>query len=373
MIAYCPTSYFRAPAALSPLRCPSTGEPLEYTELPAFDASSIDPKQPGHWRYAAMLPVVAEGQTRISLGEGWTPLIEDTWSDIPVHWKLDALMPSGSYKDRGFSVLINWLVGLGATVAMEDSSGNAGASLACYAARAGIHACIYVPENAPAPKKAQVAVYGAELVEVPGPRSAATDAVVAATRLNKGTKYASHALHPAYLLGQMTSAWEIWEQLNGSVPDWFVAPVGQGGLLLGAWRGFQRLHAAGLIDKLPRLVAVQIVPYTPIYDAFHAGLKRVEIVCPQFEQVSADGVAIIKPNRSVTVLEALRQSEGTAIAVSDKNVLAARDRLAERGLFVEPTSATVAAALHKLKPHIQPGETVVAMLTGHGLKRPPNT
>jgi threonine synthase len=354
------------------LRCPSTGEPLEYTDLPPFDAGAIDPAQQGLWRYAAMLPVVAAGQTRISLGEGWTPLIPDTWGGVPVHWKLDSLMPSGSYKDRGFSVLVNWLVGLNASIAVEDSSGNAGASLACYAARAELHACIYVPESAPAPKKAQVAVYGAELVEVPGPRSAATDAAVAATRLNKGTKYASHALHPAYLLGQMTSAWEIWEQLGGTAPDWFIAPVGQGGLLLGAWRGFQQLHAADLIDKLPRMVAVQVVPYTAIYDAFHAGLKRVEIVCPQFEPVSADGVAIIKPNRSVTVLEALRHSRGTAIAVSDKAVLTARDRLAEQGLFVEPTSATVAAALHKLKAQIRPGETVVAMLTGHGLKRPPD-
>jgi len=371
LIAYCPTSHFRAPALQSPLRCPITGEPLEYTELPPFDAASIDPMQPGHWRYAAMLPVVTGGCARISLGEGWTPLVPDTWRDMSVQWKLDALMPTGSYKDRGFSVLVNWLVGLGASIAVEDSSGNAGASLACYAARAGLDACIYVPESAPAPKKAQVAIYGAELVEVPGPRIAATDAAVAATRLNKGTKYASHALHPAYLLGQMTCAWEIWEQLNRTAPDWLVVPVGQGGLLLGAWRGFEHLHRAGLIDKLPRLVAVQVRPYTPIHDAFQSEAERVHTVPPQVEPVSADGIAITKPVRVVSVLRALRRSNGATIAVTDKETLKARDALATRGLFVEPTSATVAAALRKLKPSIQPGEIVVAALTGHGLKRPP--
>lgn len=357
---------------LSPLRCPATGDPLEYTDLPRFDAQAIDPAQPGHWRYAAMLPVVADTQPRISLGEGWTPLVPDTWRDLPVLWKLDTIMPTGSYKDRGFSVLINWLVGLNASIAVEDSSGNAGASLACYAARAGLPACIYVPESAPAPKKSQIAVYGAELVEVPGPRSAATDAAVAATRLNKGTKYASHALHPAYLLGQMTGAWEIWEQMNRKVPEWLVVPVGQGGLMLGLWRGFQQLQGAGLIAKMPRLVAVQISPYTPIYDAFSNDLKRVDNICPQFAEVSADGIAIVHPNRSVTLLQAIRESNGTVIAVSDKATLRARDALAAQGLFVEPTSATVAAALHKLKPLVQPGENVVCMLTGHGLKRPPD-
>jgi threonine synthase len=243
--------------------------------------------------------------------------------------------------------------------------------LACYAARAGLHACVYVPSSAPSPKKAQVAVYGAELVEVPGPRVAATDAAVAATRLNKGTKYASHALHPAYLLGQMTSAWELWEQLNREVPDWLVVPVGQGGLMLGLWRGFEHLQRAGLIKKMPRLVAVQIRPYTAVFDAFHGGEQMVNGVCPQFESVCADGIAIARPLRSVSVLRALRQSSGTVLAVNDKETIKARDALATQGLFVEPTSATVAAALRKLKPSVQRGETVVAMLTGHGLKRPP--
>lgn len=371
MIAYCPSSNFRVAAERSPLRCPITSKPLEYTDLPLFQTNLIDTKQPGLWRYAAMLPVVAPEAERVTLGEGWTYLVPDQWAGIPVYWKNDALMPSGSYKDRGVSVMLNWLIGQGATLIVEDSSGNAGASVACYAARAGLRTCIFVPESAPDTKKTQIAYYGAELVEVPGSRNAAADAAVAATRLNKGTKYASHTLQPSYLLGLMTCAWEIWEQLGQNVPDWFVVSTGQGGLLLSVWRGFQHLQQCGLIDKLPKLVAVQAEPYTPIHEAFTNGLTDVSEHISHLESISADGIAISKPLRSVSVLTALRDSNGTTISVNEKEVLEARESLAQRGLYVEPTSAAVGAAITKLRPVIEPHETVVAALCSMGLKRPP--
>lgn len=371
MIAFCPTSEFRASAERSPLRCPLTGHPIEYTDLPAFKRGLIDPKQPGLWRYAKMLPVVGEGHERVTLGEGWTPLLPDRWGDLPLFWKHEALMPTASYKDRGASVMINWLIGHGAARVVEDSSGNAGASVACYAVRAGLHACIYVPDSAPETKKAQIAYYGAELVEVPGSRSASTDAAVAATRLDKGTKYASHVLQPSYILGLMTCAWEIWEQLGYKVPDWFVVSTGQGGLLLGVWRGFQHLQRCGLIDKLPKMVAVQAEPYTPIHEAFTSGLEEVSDHISHLEPISADGIAISKPLRSAAVLSALRRSNGTTVAVSEAEVLAARITLAKQGFYVEPTSAAVGAALTKLRPQIVSGEIVVGALCSMGIKRPP--
>ena len=371
MIAYCPTSRFRVQAEVSPLRCPISGDPLEYTEIPRFAPELIDDDEVGIWRYAAMLPVVAPGHERITLGEGWTPLLRDRWGDQEVYWKLDALMPTGSYKDRGVCVMVNWLAGLGAVTVVDDSSGNAGASLACYAARAGLDACIYVPESAPEPKKEQIAIYGAELVEVPGPRDATTKAAEAASRMVESVKYASHAWHPAFLLGQMTTAWEIWEQLRGRVPDWLIAPTGHGGSLLGSWRGFQHLYHSGVIKKLPRLVAVQSEPYTPVYEAFHADRDTV-ISSPRSEKISADGIAISTPVRSKALLAALRSSQGTAVAVTEREVRAYHERLARRGLFVEPTSATVAIALDKLKGKIQPDSVVVAVITGHGLKNPPH-
>ncbi len=373
VIAYCPTSRFRVAAQLSPLRCPATNEPLEYSELPAFHPDRIEPQEQGLWRYSAMLPVVAVGRTRISLGEGWTPLVADKWEGSAVLWKLDALMPTGSYKDRGVSVMVNWLAGMGAEVLVDDSSGNAGASLACYAARAGLEATIYVPETAPEPKKAQVSVYGAELVEVPGPRSQCALAAENATRGSRESAYASHAWHPAFLLGMMTLAWEIWEQMGRKVPQWVVAPVGNGGLIMGIWRGFQHLQKSGLTESLPRLVAVQAEPFTPVVDAFRLHNVDYEEPPSLLETIAADGIAISRPVRGHAVVKALEESAGIAVAVTAGEVNSAHLQLAKRGLFVEPTSATVAAALAKLGEQILPGEVVVAILTGHGLKRPPHS
>lgn len=347
-----------------------TGQPLEFTELPAFLPERINPQQPGLWRYAAMLPVVAAGRERITLGEGWTPLIADTWHNRPVHWKYDALMPSGSYKDRGVSVMVNWLAGLGAETLVDDSSGNAGASLTCFAGRAGLHALIFTPESAPEPKKAQIAIYGGELVEVPGPRDQCAIAAENVTRDSSEIAYASHAWHPAFVLGMMTLAWEMWEQMGRTAPDWVVAPVGNGGMIVGLWRGFQHLYKSGVIDRLPRLVGVQAEPFTPIHDAFERGDDDIEPIVI-LETICADGIAIGAPVRGRGVLEALRQSGGHSIAVTEHEIMRAHTRLARQGLFVEPTSATVAAALHHLHADIAASASVVAVLTGHGLKRLP--
>ena len=371
LIAYCPTSNFRGPASLSPLRCPMTGAPLEYTDLPDFVPAAIDTREMGIWRYSSFLPVVATNQARVTLGEGWTPLIRDEWAGLSLHWKIDALMPTGSYKDRGVCVMVNWLKGLGYEVLVDDSSGNAGASLACYAARAGLRSVIFVPEVAPEPKKAQVSIYGGELVEVPGPRAEATKAAEAMSYNSRDLAYASHAWHPAFLLGQMTVAYEIWEQLGRLVPDWIVAPVGHGGTLLGAWRGFQHLRRSGVTSKLPRLLAVQAEPYTPIYEAFqnHWAEIRPEL---HMRTITADGITISHPVRWAALLEAIQFSKGTVMAVTEEEVKEAHQGLAARGLFVEPTSATIAAALRKRDGDlIKARDVVVGILTGHGLKRPP--
>lgn len=348
-----------------------TGAPLEYTGLPDFDPASVDPHATGIWRYAAMLPVVQPGAERVTLGEGWTPLVRDHWAGLPLHWKIDALMPTGSYKDRGICVMVNWLKGLGYETLVDDSSGNAGASLACYAGRAGLRATIFVPQVAPEPKKAQIAIYGGELVEVPGPRMEATRAAEAITSTSTEMAYASHAWHPAFLFGQMTVAWEIWEQLGQQVPDWLLAPVGHGGTLLGAWRGFQHLRRSGVTTKMPRLLAVQADPYTPLYDAFHNSWSEIR-PGPHVRTISADGITISHPVRWAALLEAIQFSHGTVASVSEEEVVAAHQELAARGIFVEPTSATIAAALKQRTAQvIKPREVVVGILTGHGLKRPP--
>ena len=146
----------------------------------------------------------------------------------------------------------------------------------------------------------------------------------------------------------------------------FVTPVGYGGLFLGAWRGFQHLHRSGIIEKLPRMVAVQAEPITPICDAFHEGYSEVVPRRQVAPSLLADGIAVEKPVRSRSILWALRQSGGTAIVVNDEEIHAAQERLAQRGLFVEPTSATVAAALTKLAPQLNHSDSVVVNLTGLG-------
>ncbi|MEZ4557253.1 MAG: pyridoxal-phosphate dependent enzyme [Caldilineaceae bacterium] len=318
-----------------------------------------------------MLPVVAPGRELITLGEGWTPLLGDVWDGRAIFWKMDAFMPTGSYKDRGVSVMVNWLAGLDVEVVVDDSSGNAGASLACYAARAGMEAWIYVPESAPMPKRAQVAIYGADLIEVPGPRQNAAKLAKAVTQHNRDTAYASHAWHPAFLLGQMTCAWEIWEQWDAVSRTGSSHPRGMAERCWKRGAVFQHLQLAGMVDRLPHLAAVQAEPYTPFVEAFENRWDRVK---PQIveEPIAADGIAISHPVRDATLLSALYRSQGTVCVVNHGQIMQAQERLARRGIFVEPTSATVAAALEQLQSLIAPGETVVGILTGHGLKNPPN-
>lgn len=342
------------------------GGPRELIDLPVFTPDALDPRQPGLWRYRAMLPhPPATGP--VTLGEGFTPLIPGTWNGLDVLWKLECLNPTGAFKDRGTALVINDMVARGVDQVVEDSSGNAGASVAAYAARAGIHARIFVPAHASPAKQAQIGVYGAELVPVPGPRIEATRAAEAAA--TAGAVYASHVWHPLTLIGMATTAWEVWEQLGGRSPDWFVTPVGQGTLLLGAWRGFQTLLAAGLIDRLPRLVAAQAERCAPLAAAMAAACEEAESVPSQ--PTIAEGIAIVKPMRSRALLQALRESRGLTTIATEEQIGQAQARLAGGGIYVEPTSATAAAVLPQIEPHRSPGETIVVALTGSGLKSPP--
>jgi len=203
---------------------------------------------------------------------------------------------------------------------------------------------------------------------IPGPRANAKLAAFEAAE--RGAVLASHAYHPGFLLGQQSTAWELWEQLDRRAPDWVVVPVGQGLHLLGLWLGFRRLRAAGLVSRLPRLVAVQAARLDPLCRAFAAGLETVPAVEPVTPSV-AEGLAINEPVRGRRLLQAIRETGGTCVAVEDEAVLAAQRRLAGRGLYVEPTSATVVAALEKVFRRAAPEEAIVVPLTGSGLKGSP--
>ena len=347
--------------------CCECGGAWEPEESNSFDKSRIDPSKRGLWRYQELF-ALEEIKEPFTLGAGWTPLVETIYYGRQTYFKLEFLAPTGSFKDRGTEVEINFLRDSGFRNIVEDSSGNAGASMAAYAARSGLNAAIFAPESASPAKLAQIGFFGAELHKIPGPRSETTKAALKA--VTEGAVYASHAYNPVYLLGQQSFAWEIWEQFRSEVPDAVVIPVGQGGLLIGAWLGFRRLMRAGLIMKLPMLFAVQPELLSPIYAAFSAGLAEIPEAIPKGIS-QAEGLAIVKPVRGKRILQALRESGGGALTVTEDEIKVAWQTLGKNGLFAEPTSATAAAALPQIFKRVGQNAKVVVALTGSGLKSPP--
>jgi threonine synthase len=353
---------------LSPERwrcdCDAAWEPVERTD---FDPARIDAADFTIWRYRHLLGLDFD-RPAVTLGAGWTPLVPLDWQGHDVRFKLEYLSPTSSFKDRGTEAMINILAQQGVTHIVEDSSGNAGASVAAYAARAGMRAEIFVPAHASPAKQAQIAVYGAQVRPIAGVRANAKRAAWEAA--TGDAKLASHAYHPGFLAGQETIAWELWEQLGGRAPDWYVVPVGQGVHLLGVWLGFRRLRAAGLVESIPRLVAAQATAVAPLCRAFDAGLETVPAVVPSALSV-AEGVAIAQPVRGRRLLQALRESGGFCLALEDDAILRAQQKLARRGLYVEPTSATAVAALELVLQEAAAEDTIVVPLTGSGLKGSP--
>jgi threonine synthase len=316
---------------------------------------------PTLWRYRALLPV-HEDRNVVSLGEGFTPLVRSEIYGHEVWFKSEFLGPTGSFKDRGATVLISVLKELGISTVVEDSSGNAAASIAAYCARAGIHARIFVPAHASPAKLAQIAIYGAELVPIEGPRE---NSAVAAQEAARDAYYASHNYNPLFVEGTKTFAYEIWEQL-GCAPDNVVLPVGNGSLFMGAYIGFKDLAEAGLIDNMPRLFGVQAKACAPIYEAFVRGDEDARPV--ESGKTAAEGIHIARPVRGRVVLRAVGQTDGKMLAVDEAEIRSSQSDLAQQGLFVEPTSAVAVAALQRLAAVLEPGQMTVVGLTGSGLK-----
>jgi threonine synthase len=326
----------------------------------------VDPTQPGIWRYTSPFGSFGSAQDKleadpVSLGEGNTPLLSAKVFGREIFFKCEYTNPTGSFKDRGTATLVAFLRSRGVTEAVEDSSGNAGASFAAYAARAGIKARVYVPESASGPKRQQIEMYGAELVAVSGPRSNASDAVRKAAEA--GTVYASHAYLPFNLPGYATCAYEIAEQL-GDNPGAVIVPAGQGGLLLGVGRGFQAMSRAGKIERIPMLIGVQASACAPLAALFAMGLVGLNFVTEG--ATLAEGVRVRTPLRADAVVKMTRESGGRFVSVDEAHISSGRDALTHLGFYVEPTSALVWRALEETLPGLP--DPVVAVLTGSGYK-----
>lgn len=340
--------------------CSLCGGHFTYAGNFEINYEDVNSEVMGIWRYRHVFGL-DEDVSAITLGEGITPLVRDVFEERDILFKLEYLNPTGSYKDRGTTVLISYLNSLGVKFAIEDSSGNAGASFAAYAARAGIHGKVYVPDYASGPKRSQIEAYGVELVEVPGPRSNAAREV--AKEASTGAVYASHIYQPHVFPGYATISFELYEQL-GAAPGTVITPVGHGSLLLGMDYGFKALQSAGLIKNVPQFIGVQARACAPLWALSEMGNDAADMVVEG--ETIAEGIRIREPLRGDEVRSAVKESGGFFYAVEEGDILPARDELAARGFYVEPTSAVVwPVLLEKMNKLYDP---IVVVLTGSGLK-----
>jgi threonine synthase len=349
-----------------PRWCGPNHVPLLLTPLPGATRSQIDSATRSLWRYRAAFPMQVDAP--ITMGEGCTPLICRTLHGAPALLKCEWFMPTGSFKDRGASVMLSLLRAQGIRDVLEDSSGNGGAAISAYAAAGGLTATIMAPASTSPAKTVQMRAHGANVELIAGTRQDTADA---AARRSETTFYASHNWHPFFLHGTKTLAYELWEDLGFRAPDNIITPCGAGSNVLGCEIGFSELLRAGEIDTMPRIFAAQPANCGPIAAAFIAD-SDAPVACRILPTI-AEGTAIAQPIRLVEVLGALRETRGGAVMLSVADIGAATLELARIGIYVEPTSAQAAAAFAKLlgAGTITAEQTTVLVLTGSGLKATP--
>jgi len=332
------------------------------------------PRSLGLWRFMELLPV-KEGRNIISLGEGATPLIKakrlgEILGLKNLYIKDESLNPTGTFKARGLSVAISKALELGIKKVGMPTAGNAGAALAAYAARASIKAVIYTPKNTPKTMLTEITMYGAELRLVDG-TIADAGRELSKVKDVEGIFDMSTMKEPYRLEGKKTMGYEIVEDLDWVTPDVIIYPTGGGTGLLGIWKGINELRVMGLLkeEKLPRMISVQSTGCAPIVKAFHEGKEYTEVWTNP--KTIAPGIKVPKPYADYLILKVLRESKGTAIAVSDKEILDAIKELSKtEGILPCPEGASTLAALHKLLEQglIDKDEIVVLVNTGSGLK-----
>lgn len=322
------------------------------------------------WRYSAFLPVREDSQ-QTPLKVGWTPLYRpmNLMAKLglnKLYLKDDGLNPTASLKDRASAIAVvkareEWFN----TVACS-STGNAASSLAGNAAAMGLKSVIFVPKRAPQGKVAQLLIFGATVISVQG--SYEDTFKLSAEAIEYWNWYNRNAAVNPYLVeGKKTVTLEICEQLNWQVPEWVVFSVGDGCTVAGAWKGFKDLYQAGLIDSLPKMVGVQAEGCCPITKAFLSG----EPLTPMEENTIADSIAVGVPRNPQKALNAIRESKGTMVNVSDEEILDAMRLLGNTsGIFGEPAGVTGLAGLKKLVEQgmIGADDFVVTCITGNGLK-----
>lgn len=322
---------------------------------------SVDISKHSLWRYRKAIPIHNDNCI-ISMNEGFTALRQIQFKNGEALIKQEQLFSTGSYKDRGASVLISRAKELGITEIVQDSSGNAGCAIAAYAALAGITCRIYLPSDTSDAKVAQMKAYGANIIRVKGDREATAHAAKEAARK---IYYASHCYNPWFFEGTKTFAFELCEQLNWEAPDAVVVPAGNGTLVIGCHIGFNELLAAKRINKIPKIIAVQSANCAALAQMFDENLDEIPKILKQ--TTLAEGIAIAEPVRAKQIISAVKETHGCFITVNELEIIEALKYTARMGYFIEPTSAATIAGLEKYLGENK-NEKVVSLFSGHGLK-----
>jgi threonine synthase len=359
--------------------CPNCQLPLDVqvdlTQLSAdFQAKLMRRQDTTIWKWHEFLPVEDLGAV-VSLGEGYTPLVQTeglakATGLARLYIKNDGLLPTGSLKDRSNAVGISKAREFGATTAAVVSTGNAAASVAAYAAVAGMQAVVMIPAGTSPQKVAQAAVYGAHVIPIQGEFDQV--ASIYQSAIQEFGWYDCLSSNPYRLEGKKSYAFELWEQLDGEVPDWMCHSTAGGAGVVAAAKGFRELKDLGWLEKLPRMVAGQADPCAPVVRAFEAGAEEVSPV--EAGETIAESIRVGRPTAMATrCLREVKETGGAAVGVTDDEIRAAQSLLARTcGIFGEPGGVVSVAAALKLKAQgkIQADDLVVCTVSGHGLKQP---
>ncbi|MDO4179297.1 MAG: threonine synthase [Phascolarctobacterium sp.] len=328
---------------------------------PKFTLEDIDKNEWSIFRYRKFMALNDDTWKSVSMGEGMTPIVKFN-DDILL--KMDYFMPTLSFKDRGAAVLVAHAKSIGVTSCVQDSSGNAGNSVAAYCAKAGIKCGIFVPEGTSPKKIDMIRAHGAECTVVPGTRDHCAD-VCRSKVESEGAYYANHVYNPFFYEGTKTYIYETYEQL-GRIPENIFIPVGNGTLYLGAIFALEHLLASGVIDHMPQIIALQSENCDPLLLANASGDDEPAKITPK--PTIAEGIAIGKPMRGQLMLALAKKHKIRFVHAPEDKILACRALLASKGIYCEHTTAANLAAYDEYCRIY--GKTSDALITmcGAGLK-----
>ena len=333
---------------------------LDYNP-PAFDEKLIDIAEWSIFRYRKFMPLEGDTWRSVTMGEGMTPIIP---FDNDLMLKMDYFMPTLSFKDRGAAVLVSHCKSIGVKSCVQDSSGNAGNSVAAYCGRAGIECGIFVPEGASPGKIDMIRAHGATCTVVPGTRDHCADVCRAKVR-DEGAYYANHVYNPYFCQGTKTYIYEIWEQLR-RIPRHVFLPLGNGTLFLGGLYGLEHLVRSGVIDRMPTVVAIQSENCAPFAEAKKRGLRDIPDI--DVKPTLAEGIAIGRPMRAPEILDLIYKYDIEIVTIPEEDILPARAALARRGVYAEHTTAGNYAAYRRyVQMHGRAPDSLITMC-GAGLK-----